>query len=61
MKERGVIVSFDWLVIWSAISEWEGLVFLGVGLGIDLFCLVGLGLIWLTSVGNSRVFCLLLD
>ena len=56
MKERGVIVSFDWLVIWSAISEWEGLVFPGVGLGIDLFCLVGLGLIWLTSVGNSRGF-----
>jgi len=38
VKERGVIVSFDWLVIWSAISEWEELVFLGVGLGIDLFC-----------------------
>jgi len=38
VKERGVIVSFDWLVIWSAISEWEGLVFLGVGLGIDLSC-----------------------
>ena len=56
-----MIVSFDWLAIWSAISEWEGLVFLGVGLGIDLFCLVGLGLIWLTSVGNSRGFCLLLD
>ena len=51
-----MIVPFDWLVIWSAISGWEGLVFLGVGLGIDLFCLVGLGLIWLTSVGNSRGF-----
>ena len=35
MKERGVIVSFDWLVIWSAISEWEELVFLCVWVGID--------------------------